>query len=55
MVVEPVADLRHGADGGDAAARHDGDVIGQLFQFVQFVAGDEQTLALFGQLAEQAR
>ena len=53
MVVEAVADLRHGADGRDASARHDGDVIGQLLQFVQFMAGNQQTFALFGQLAEQ--
>ena len=53
MVVEPVADLGHRADGGDPAAGHDGDVVGQLFQLVQLVAGDQQTLALLGQLAEQ--
>ena len=53
MVVETVADLGHRTDRGDAAAGHDGDVVRQLLQFVQLVAGRQQTLPLLGQPAEQ--
>ena len=55
MIVEQLTNLRQGSDGGDAAGGHDGDVIGQLFQLFQFVAGNQQTFASLRQCAEQPR
>jgi len=40
MIVEEVPYLRQGAHGRDTATGHDGDVVGEFFQFLQrFLSG----------------
>ena len=46
VVVEQVADLLQRADRRDPPAGHDRDVVRQLLQRFEFVAGDEQALPL---------
>ena len=52
VIVEQVANLRQRADRGNSPGRHDRDVIGKLFQLLQFMARNEQTLAAAGQFPE---
>ncbi len=53
MVVQEVSNLGNGSDGGDSAASHDRDMIGELFQLLQLMAGNDQALLLSGQLLEE--
>src|SRR5438105_3285592 len=53
MIVQQVANLRNGSDGGDSSAGHDGDMVGELFQLFQLVTGNDQALVLIGQLLKE--
>src|SRR5262249_34691888 len=53
MMIEKFANLSKRADGGDASLSHDRDMLGELFQFVELVTGDQETLAAFGEILEE--
>ena len=53
MLIEQSADLRQGADGGDSARGHDGQMIRELLQGFQLMTGDKQTFAGTGQFLKE--
>jgi len=50
LVVEQITNPGNGADGGDPTTGHDRHMIGQLLQFIQLMAGDQEALAGVGEL-----
>ena len=52
MFIQEVANLGQGSDGRNASLRHDGHMVGQLFQLFELVTADEQALVPRRQVAE---